>query len=293
MLAGTIGSRPVGTEANARARAYIIDQLRLFGFEVRVQEADARRASLGRSARVSNIIAVRAGAPLRSRRPGLALRLGADGTWRGRRCARRGGVARSRAGAGGAAQSQLVADGARHRRRGGRPDGRGGADDRPRRHQPAAGVHQLRVDRVGRHADALRGRPGKRLAARAVGAVARRIRAAARSSPRSTSGCRTTPTSRSSSCRRFPGSTSPPSATATPYHTSRDTVGAAGAGDGATRRRAGRRHRDGARRHRRHRSERRKSAPTSTSPRRRRSPTDRWPLPSSPSRRSCSASSRG
>jgi hypothetical protein len=61
MLAGTIGSRPVGTPANARARAYIVDQLRLFGFEVRVQEVDGRRASIGRTARVSNIIAVRAG----------------------------------------------------------------------------------------------------------------------------------------------------------------------------------------------------------------------------------------
>ena len=29
MLAGTIGSRPVGTEANARARAYVIDQGRV------------------------------------------------------------------------------------------------------------------------------------------------------------------------------------------------------------------------------------------------------------------------
>ena len=48
MLAGTIGSRPIGTPANARARDYIIDQLRLFGFEVRVQETDARRAALGR-----------------------------------------------------------------------------------------------------------------------------------------------------------------------------------------------------------------------------------------------------
>src|SRR5512134_4127185 len=61
MLAGTIGSRPIGTPANARARAYIVDQLRLFGFEVRVQEADARRASTGLTARVSNIIAVRQG----------------------------------------------------------------------------------------------------------------------------------------------------------------------------------------------------------------------------------------
>jgi len=61
MLSGTIGSRPIGTPANARARAYIIDQLRLFGYEVRVQEADARRATLGITARVSNIIAVRPG----------------------------------------------------------------------------------------------------------------------------------------------------------------------------------------------------------------------------------------
>jgi hypothetical protein len=62
MLAGTIGSRPVGTPANARARAYITDLLRLYGFDVRVQETDARRAELGRTARVSNIVAVRRGA---------------------------------------------------------------------------------------------------------------------------------------------------------------------------------------------------------------------------------------
>ena len=56
-LAGTIGSRPVGTEANARARAYVIDQLRLYGYDVRVQETDARRPELGRTARVANVIA--------------------------------------------------------------------------------------------------------------------------------------------------------------------------------------------------------------------------------------------
>ena len=46
MLAGTIGSRPIGTEANARARAYVIDQLKLYGYDVRVQETgrEARRA---------------------------------------------------------------------------------------------------------------------------------------------------------------------------------------------------------------------------------------------------------
>jgi hypothetical protein len=58
MLAGTIGNRAIGTAANARARAYVVDQLRLYGYEVRVQEADARRPELGRTARVANIIAV-------------------------------------------------------------------------------------------------------------------------------------------------------------------------------------------------------------------------------------------
>jgi len=56
MLAGTIGSRPVGTPANARARAHIIDQLKLYGYEVRVQDADAREADFGITTRVSNII---------------------------------------------------------------------------------------------------------------------------------------------------------------------------------------------------------------------------------------------
>ncbi len=61
MLAGTIGSRPIGSDANARARAYIIDQLKLYGYDVRVQETDATRPELGRTARVSNIIAALAG----------------------------------------------------------------------------------------------------------------------------------------------------------------------------------------------------------------------------------------
>ena len=62
MLAGTIGSRPVGTAENARARAYVIDQLRLYGYDVRVQETDARRPDIGVTAHVSNIIATKAGA---------------------------------------------------------------------------------------------------------------------------------------------------------------------------------------------------------------------------------------
>ena len=61
MLAGTIGSRPVGTEANARARAYLVEQLERDGFDVRIQEADAQRPELGVTARVFNIIAVKEG----------------------------------------------------------------------------------------------------------------------------------------------------------------------------------------------------------------------------------------
>ena len=62
MLAGTIGSRAVGTAENARARQYIVDQLRLYGYDVRVQEVDARRPDIGATAHVSNVIAVKAGA---------------------------------------------------------------------------------------------------------------------------------------------------------------------------------------------------------------------------------------
>lgn len=61
MLAGTIGSRPIGTQANKRAREYLVDQLQLFGLEVRMQETDAVRPSLGRTARVANIIATKRG----------------------------------------------------------------------------------------------------------------------------------------------------------------------------------------------------------------------------------------
>ncbi len=62
MLAGTIGSRPVGTDANDRARQYVVDQLRGMGFDVRVQSADARRAEVGLTVHVQNIIAVKQGA---------------------------------------------------------------------------------------------------------------------------------------------------------------------------------------------------------------------------------------
>jgi len=61
MLAGVIGSRPAGTDASRRAREYVIAELRRSGFDVRVQQADAVRSEIGRTARVSNIIAVKAG----------------------------------------------------------------------------------------------------------------------------------------------------------------------------------------------------------------------------------------
>ena len=58
MLAGTIGSRPAGSDANQRARDYLIDQLKQIGFDVRVQETDARRHEHGLTARVANIIGI-------------------------------------------------------------------------------------------------------------------------------------------------------------------------------------------------------------------------------------------
>jgi Peptidase family M28 len=69
MLGGTIGSRPVGTYANAQARAYLVEQLELYGFTVRVQETDATDHEAGRTARVANILAVTNG----TRRDAIAL----------------------------------------------------------------------------------------------------------------------------------------------------------------------------------------------------------------------------
>ena len=69
MLAGTIGSRPAGSANNAKARAYLIDQLRLYGFDVRVQETDAVRPEFGLTARVANIIAIKRGQQARRDRP--------------------------------------------------------------------------------------------------------------------------------------------------------------------------------------------------------------------------------
>lgn len=57
-LAGAIGSRPAGTDANRRAREYITDQLRFYGFTVRIQEAEASWPEAGLSAHVWNVIGI-------------------------------------------------------------------------------------------------------------------------------------------------------------------------------------------------------------------------------------------
>ena len=69
LLAESIGSRPAGTSANARARRYVIDELRRSGFDVRVQETDAQSRELGLTARVANVIGVLPG----SRREAIGL----------------------------------------------------------------------------------------------------------------------------------------------------------------------------------------------------------------------------
>lgn len=61
MLADTIGSRPAGSDANRRAREYLVDQLEIAGLQVRVQEVDARRPDLGIAGRVANIVGIRQG----------------------------------------------------------------------------------------------------------------------------------------------------------------------------------------------------------------------------------------
>jgi Peptidase family M28 len=58
MLAGTLGIRAVGTQANQRAREYLVGQLQQMGFQVHIQEADAARPNVGQTARVANIVGV-------------------------------------------------------------------------------------------------------------------------------------------------------------------------------------------------------------------------------------------
>jgi hypothetical protein len=60
MLATAFGSRPTGSEANGRARDYLVAELRQAGFEVRLQEALATTGT-GLSTPVVNVIAIRPG----------------------------------------------------------------------------------------------------------------------------------------------------------------------------------------------------------------------------------------
>ncbi len=55
------GSRWTGTSSNEKARAYAIETLQLYGFDVRVQEADAIWREGGVTTRVANIIAIKPG----------------------------------------------------------------------------------------------------------------------------------------------------------------------------------------------------------------------------------------
>ncbi len=57
-LAGHIGPRPAGTEANARARSYVATELTRIGLDVRIQATEARRREIGLSGWVHNVIAV-------------------------------------------------------------------------------------------------------------------------------------------------------------------------------------------------------------------------------------------
>lgn len=55
------GSRAAGTTANEKARAYLIETLQLYGYEVRLQETDASWPEAGATTRVANVIAIRPG----------------------------------------------------------------------------------------------------------------------------------------------------------------------------------------------------------------------------------------
>ncbi len=62
MLAGRIGKRPHGSDAAARARDYVVEELRSMGFAVRVQVAEAVAPDAGLTTRVANVIALKSGA---------------------------------------------------------------------------------------------------------------------------------------------------------------------------------------------------------------------------------------
>ena len=74
------GPRPTGSAANTAARAYLVDQLRLYGFDVRTQTVDASRPEYGRTMRVNQHHCDEAGLAPTTPRPGRALRLGGHRT---------------------------------------------------------------------------------------------------------------------------------------------------------------------------------------------------------------------
>ena len=194
------GPRPTGSAANAAARAYLVDQLRLYGFDVRTQTVDASRPEYGRTMRVTNIVATRAG----SRQDAIALVAhydsvpiapGAMDDGIGTAVALEAGTAAGRR----RRRLRHTLRRAPHRRRGVRADGRGRRDERRRAARPPEGLRQPRVDRIDRAGDPVRIGSRQRGADRGPGPAARRARTARPTRSRSTSGCPTTPTSRSSS----------------------------------------------------------------------------------------------
>jgi acetylornithine deacetylase/succinyl-diaminopimelate desuccinylase-like protein len=68
-LGAAVGSRPTGTDANRRAREYLIETLERAGYTVAVQTADGTNERFGISGRVHNIIATSDG----PRREAIAL----------------------------------------------------------------------------------------------------------------------------------------------------------------------------------------------------------------------------
>ena len=61
-LSETFGSRPIGTAANASARAYLVAELEATGFNVRLQDVDVTEPASGLTAHVFNIVATTDGA---------------------------------------------------------------------------------------------------------------------------------------------------------------------------------------------------------------------------------------
>ena len=189
-----------------------------------MQEADARRPELGRTARVVNIIAFAARRP--AARPSAWSRTTIRGPrrrarptmgWGGDRCWKR------RALFAGRSDRQwsllvLLTDG----EEAGLMGAAALVTDRDVM-RPPVGLPAGRVDRLGRHRRCSSKPARETLAGRCRGRAAPRTRAADPSRSRSTSGCRTTPTSRFSSGTTIPGLNFAPVGDSYAYHTARDT----------------------------------------------------------------------